>query len=71
MLAVVLYEMSRRRERGDTVTWADAFGVINAPSIGAIIVLGLMLLVIFLTAFGSGYYHLGPDHARLLGTGRP
>ena len=46
--AVGLYEISRRRERGDDITWADAFGVVRAPAFGAIVVLGLLLLAIFL-----------------------
>jgi uncharacterized membrane protein len=45
--AVGLYEMSRRRERGASVTWMDAFGVIQSPAFGAIFVLGLALLAIF------------------------
>jgi uncharacterized membrane protein len=45
--AVGLYEMSRRREQGTEASWADAFGVVKSPSFGAIIVLGLMLLAIF------------------------
>jgi uncharacterized membrane protein len=47
VLAVVLYEMSRRRERGLDASWADAFGVIRSPAIGAIVALGLLLLVLF------------------------
>src|SRR5215472_14595197 len=46
--AVGLNEMSRRRERGGTVRWVDAFGVLRAPSIGAIVLLGLMLIGLFL-----------------------
>jgi uncharacterized membrane protein len=46
--AVGLYEMSRRREQGIRITWADAFGVIRSPAFGAILVLGLVLLAIFL-----------------------
>jgi uncharacterized membrane protein len=46
--AVGLYEMSRRREQGVDITWADAFRVVRAPAFGAILVLGLGLLVIFL-----------------------
>jgi uncharacterized membrane protein len=46
--AVGLYEMSRRREQGVVVTWADAFGMIRSPSFGAIVTLGLVLLSIFL-----------------------
>ncbi|HEX2114935.1 MAG TPA: DUF2189 domain-containing protein [Alphaproteobacteria bacterium] len=45
--AVGLYEMSRRRERGEIVTWADAFGVVKSPAFGAIVTLGLMLVAIF------------------------
>src|SRR5215472_16625916 len=46
--AVGLNEMSRRREAGMEVGWADAFGVARSPSFGAIVVLGLVLMAIFL-----------------------
>ena len=46
--AVGLYEMSRRREQGASVGWGDAFGVVATPQFGAILVLGLILLGIFL-----------------------
>jgi uncharacterized membrane protein len=46
--AVGLYEMSRRREQGADITWLDAFGVLKAPAFGAILVLGLVLLAVFL-----------------------
>lgn len=46
--AVGLYEMSRRREQGIPITWVDAFGAISSPAFGAILVLGLVLLAIFL-----------------------
>ena len=46
--AVGLYEMSRRREQGIRITWVDAFGVIRSPGFGAILVLGLVLMAIFL-----------------------
>jgi uncharacterized membrane protein len=39
--------MSRRREYGDAA-WPDAFGVIRSRSFGAIVVLGLLLVAIFL-----------------------
>ena len=45
--AVGLYEMSRRRERGEAVGWASAFGVVRAPAFGAILVLGVLLLAVF------------------------
>lgn len=51
--AVGLYEMSRRREQSGDVNWADAFGMIGAPSFGAIIVLGLVLLAVFLLWLGA------------------
>jgi uncharacterized membrane protein len=45
--AVGLYEMSRRREAGGEVSWADAFEVVRAPSFGAILRFGLLLMAIF------------------------
>lgn len=46
--ALGIYELSRRREQGFSVTWLNAFGVLRSPSIGAIVLLGVMLLVILL-----------------------
>jgi uncharacterized membrane protein len=46
--AVGLYEMSRRREQGAPINWADAFRVVRSPAFGGIAVLGLLLLAIFL-----------------------
>ena len=40
--------MSRRREQGISITWADAFGAISSPAFGAILVLGMLLLAILL-----------------------
>jgi uncharacterized membrane protein len=63
--AVGLYEISRRREQGDAITWADAFGVVRAPAFGAILVLGLILLAIFLlwllAAYAIYLMTLGPE----------
>ena len=63
--AVGLYEMSRRREEGVDINWADAFGVIRAPAFGAILVLGVILLAIFLLWLiaASAIYNvtLGPE----------
>ena len=53
--AIGLYEMSRRRERGESVSWADAFAVMRSPSFGAILTLGLLLLAIFLLWQGAAY----------------
>jgi uncharacterized membrane protein len=46
--AVGLYEMSQRREQGHRISWIDAFGVVRSPGFGAILVLGMALLAIFL-----------------------
>jgi uncharacterized membrane protein len=43
-----LNEMSRRREQGEHVTWADVFKVLRAPSIGAIALLSILLMALFL-----------------------
>jgi uncharacterized membrane protein len=46
--ALGLYELSRRRELGLDVSAVDAFDVLLSPSIGAIVALGVLLMVIFL-----------------------
>lgn len=46
--ALGLYELSRRREAGVSVSAADTLDVLRSPSIGAIIALGALLAVIFL-----------------------
>ena len=46
--ALGLYEMSRRREQGGDISWADAFGVFRSPSLGAISVLALLLIGLYL-----------------------
>ena len=43
-----LYEMSRRREQNLSASWGDAFGVVNSPAFGSIVLLGLVLLAIYL-----------------------
>jgi uncharacterized membrane protein len=62
--AVGLYEMSRRREAGAEAGWSDATGIFRAPSFGAIVRFGLLLLAIFLvwlnTALGVYNLTLGP-----------
>jgi uncharacterized membrane protein len=70
--AVGLYEISRQREQGVDITWADAFGVARAPAFGAILVLGLVLLAIFLLWLAAAYgiYHvtLGPEPPASVGS---
>jgi uncharacterized membrane protein len=48
LAAVGLNEMSRRRELGLSAGWADAFSVFRSPAIGAILLLGATLIVMFL-----------------------
>src|SRR6266700_4987287 len=45
--AIGLYELSRRRERGEEVGAGDAIKVLSAPSFGAMLTLGFLLMVIF------------------------
>lgn len=63
--AVGLYEMSRLRERGAQARWVNAFDVFRAPAVGAISVLGLLLIAIFLawlaTAWAIYQNTLGPE----------
>ena len=70
--AVGLYEMSRRREQGAEITWADAFGVVKAPAFGAILVLGLVLLAIFLLWLAAAWaiyqVTLGPEPPASVGS---
>jgi uncharacterized membrane protein len=46
-VAIGLYEMSRRRERGLVVTWRDAFTVLRSPALPSVLAFGLLLLAIF------------------------
>src|ERR1700687_4774917 len=45
--ALGLYELSRRRARGETDAAWDAMNVLRAPSFGAMLELGTLLLVLF------------------------
>lgn len=58
--AVGLYELSRRRERGLDIAWKHTFDVFRSPSIGAIAVLGVVLLAIFVAwmAAAQGIYRM-------------
>jgi uncharacterized membrane protein len=65
VVAIGLYEISRRRELGLSPNWRDAFVVVRSPALPAIIALGLLLVVIFAAWIGSAeaiYVWLyGPD----------
>lgn len=65
LAAIGLYEISRRRERGEEVSWVDALQVFRSPAIGSIVEMGLILVALFglwlgvayeisLLAFGNG-----------------
>src|SRR5260370_4568599 len=51
-VAIGFYELSRKREQGLDISWADAFDVLHSPSRDAIAALGLLLLVIFVFWIG-------------------
>ncbi len=53
LAALGLYEMSRRREFSGRINWLDVFGVLRAPSIGAICGIGLLLVALFLLWLGA------------------
>ncbi|AWM85557.1 DUF2189 domain-containing protein [Microvirga sp. 17 mud 1-3] len=57
--AVGLYELSRRRERGEEIALTRASQVLRSPSIGSIAALGaLLLLILFLwLATAQALYH--------------
>jgi uncharacterized membrane protein len=65
LFGVGLYEVSRRRERGIAKGWTDVFAVLQAPAIGSILVMGLILLALFaLWLFAASFIYtvtLGPD----------
>jgi len=69
--AIGLYEMSRRREAGTDISWADAFGVVKSPAFGTIIALGLVLLAIFALWMAAAYViwalTLGPEPPTSIG----
>jgi uncharacterized membrane protein len=53
--AVGLYEISRRRERGEPVRWTTALEVLRAPALGSILGLGSVLLILFFLWLAAAY----------------
>lgn len=53
LAAIGLYELSRRREQGLETSAGHAFDVLRSSSIGAIVALGLLLVVIFALWMGA------------------
>jgi uncharacterized membrane protein len=51
--AVGLYELSRRRERGETPGWLEAFSPVGSPSFGAIFLLTMLMSALFLIWMGA------------------
>jgi uncharacterized membrane protein len=47
MAALGLYEISRRREAGRPASWRNAFDVLRSPALGAIFLLAVLLLAVF------------------------
>ncbi len=55
LVATGMYELSRRREAGIDISRWHAFDVIKSPSIGAIILLGLLLTGIYFLWMGAAW----------------
>jgi uncharacterized membrane protein len=53
VMAVGLYEISRRREAGLSATWLNALDVLRSPAIFSIAVVGIVLLVAFTAWLGA------------------
>jgi len=49
LAALGLYEISRRRERGEDTSWKHALGVFRSPALPSILAVGAMLFALFIT----------------------
>ena len=69
--AVGLYEMSRLREQGASVSWINAFDVLRAPAVGTTAVLCLLLVAVFIAWLASAWlilnYTLGQNAPTQIG----
>ncbi len=60
LFATGLYELSRRRERGQSTSWADAFRAFQSPAIFSMLALGVCLLAVFAAWLGvAGFIYRG------------
>ncbi len=70
-VAVGLYEMSRRREQGQAISWRNAFDVLRSSSIWSILLLGAVMVAWFAlwlwAAMGIYVDTLGPSTPGSLG----
>jgi uncharacterized membrane protein len=73
--AMGLYELSRRREAGVEVSASDALGVFRSPSIGAIVAIGVLLMLLFLiwiatanAIYVASFGHAAPTSIRQFAT---
>jgi len=55
LAAIGFYELSRRRETGMEMSWEQALGVAKSRSKGALALIGLLLMVIFLAWLAAAY----------------
>lgn len=54
--ALGIYEISRRREQNLPTSWLNAFDVLRSPNLGAIVILAVMLLAIFVAWLFTAQY---------------
>ncbi len=55
LVAIGMYELSRRREQGLDISRAHAFDVLRYPSIGAIATAGALLMVVYFAWLGAAW----------------
>jgi uncharacterized membrane protein len=73
--AIGLYEISRRREAGESVNWLTAFKVFRSPALPSVLWLGFLMLALFglwmAVAYGIYYATLAPRFMTAIGAEPP